>query len=265
MKRASTPLYGEDLAYVHDVGFGAFAKTAAPGLLRLLRRHGIASGRVVDLGCGPGSWARTLGRAGYEVLGVDISKAMIARARRHAPMAKFVCASLHDVELPPCDAVTSLGECVNYLFDRKASRASLHRLFRRVHAALRPGGLFVFDVREQDRARVVYRQDRDWTIVLQVTMSRDGRLLTRHITTFRRIGRLYRRSDEQHRLRLYSRAELSSDLRDAGFTVRTLTAYGRTPFPKGYVAFVSRKRESRGERSTRGKTGGDRASPARAS
>ncbi|MBI3844280.1 MAG: class I SAM-dependent methyltransferase [Planctomycetes bacterium] len=218
MKRASTPLYGEDLAYVHDVGFGAFAKTAAPGLLRLLRRHGIASGRVVDLGCGPGSWARTLGRAGYEVLGVDISKAMIARARRHAPMAKFVCASLHDVELPPCDAVTSLGECVNYLFDRKASRASLHRLFRRVHAALRPGGLFVFDV-----------------------------------------------SDEQHRLRLYSRAELSSDLRDAGFTVRTLTAYGRTPFPKGYVAFVSRKRESRGERSTRGKTGGDRASPARAS
>ena len=130
---------------------------------------------------------------------------------------------------------------MNYLFDREASRASLRRLFRRVHAALRPGGLFIFDVREHDHARVVFRQARDWTIVLQVEVSSDGRLLTRDITTFRKVGRLYRRSDEQHRLRLYSRANLTTDLRRAGFTVRTLAAYGREPFPKGYIAVVARK------------------------
>jgi trans-aconitate methyltransferase len=56
--------YREDLAYIHDQGFGDFARKAAPGLLAMLRRGGIRSGLVVDLGCGPGHWARELLRKG---------------------------------------------------------------------------------------------------------------------------------------------------------------------------------------------------------
>ena len=44
--------YARDLAYIHDTGFTAFVRKAAPGLLRLLRRYGIHSGLVVDAGCG---------------------------------------------------------------------------------------------------------------------------------------------------------------------------------------------------------------------
>ena len=52
--------YGEDLAYIHDVGFGDFALGAAPGMLEILRRSGIRGALVVDLGCGSGLWAREL-------------------------------------------------------------------------------------------------------------------------------------------------------------------------------------------------------------
>jgi 2-polyprenyl-3-methyl-5-hydroxy-6-metoxy-1,4-benzoquinol methylase len=81
------PAYNEDLAYIHDVGYGGFAEGAAPGVLRILREAGIGDGLVVDLGCGSGIWARHLTDAGYEVVGVDISPAMIRLARKRAPTA----------------------------------------------------------------------------------------------------------------------------------------------------------------------------------
>ena len=54
--------YDTDLAYVHDQGFGGFARASAPGLLTLLHDAGIRDGRIVDLGCGSGVWARELVR-----------------------------------------------------------------------------------------------------------------------------------------------------------------------------------------------------------
>ena len=47
--------YGEDLAWIHDAGFGAFAREAAPGLLEIFRKNGVEDGLVVDLGCGNGN------------------------------------------------------------------------------------------------------------------------------------------------------------------------------------------------------------------
>ena len=46
--------YGRDLAHVHDIGYGDFAREAAPGLLALLRAAGVDGGLVVDLRCGSG-------------------------------------------------------------------------------------------------------------------------------------------------------------------------------------------------------------------
>jgi SAM-dependent methyltransferase len=48
-----------------------------PGILEILDRNGIHDGLIVDLGCGSGLWARGLVDAGYRVLGIDISEAMI--------------------------------------------------------------------------------------------------------------------------------------------------------------------------------------------
>jgi trans-aconitate 2-methyltransferase len=87
----SEPFYAADLAYVHDAGFGDFARGAAPFLLERLQEAGLDGGLVVDLGCGSGVWAAELLDAGYDVLGIDVSQAMIALAHRAVPRAPAGC------------------------------------------------------------------------------------------------------------------------------------------------------------------------------
>src|SRR5437764_4966322 len=137
--------YREDLAFIHDAGFGGLARHAAAVLLDGLRRRGAARGRVIDLGCGSGLLAREAAAAGYDVLGIDISAAMVALARERVPGGTFRVGSLLTAELPACVAVAAVGECCNYLFDAGHSTRALGRLFRRVYAALGPGGLLLLD------------------------------------------------------------------------------------------------------------------------
>src|SRR5713226_7733875 len=163
--------YKDDLAYIHDVGFGDFAKNSAPRLLELLRQNGITNGLVVDLGCGSGLWARELTQAKYDVLGIDISPPMIEMARERVPGGEFRVASLLKTDLPRCVAVTSLGECLSYLFDESNSIRELRPLFHRVYDALKPGGVFVFDVAEPGRRkgpRQKHFEGPDWAVLMEV-------------------------------------------------------------------------------------------------
>ena len=238
--------YREDLAYVHDVAFTDFVRDAVPGLLRILRGNRIIRGLVIDLGCGSGIWARALTSAGYDVMGIDISRSMVKLARKRAPKARFVSGSFFQMELPPCAAVTAIGECVNYLFDRSNSRKELARFFRRVYRSLAPGGVFVFDVAEPGRGgpgRTILKsfQGRDWALLLQAEEDGKQSLLTRRMTVFRKTGKLYRRSEEVHRVRLYPRSQITRQLETAGFSVRVLHRYGPQPFATGHVAFLARK------------------------
>jgi SAM-dependent methyltransferase len=233
--------YRSDLAYIHDAGFGDFARNATPGLLAILRRAGIRSGLVVDMGCGSGIWAAELVRRGYDVLGIDISRPMIELARKQAPAASFAVASFLKAKLPPAVAVTAIGECFNYTFDGTNSRAELGRFFRRVCEALRPRGVFIFDIAEPGQApRRAHAEGKDWAILFEAEPHHD--LLIRRMTTFRQVGKLYRRSQEVHRIRLYRREDLAGELRQVGFTVRILRAYGSMHLPPACAAFVATKR-----------------------
>jgi SAM-dependent methyltransferase len=236
--------YQEDLAYIHDTGFGDFARASAPGLLTLLRDNGVRAGRVVDLGCGSGIWARELFNAGYEVIGLDISPAMIALARRRVPEARFHAGSFLRFQIPECQAVTALGEVFNYLFDPTNSLRALERLCKSVFRALTPRGLLVFDVAEPGRCRGIkqaFKEGEDWTCLVEFEHDVPRQRLTRRIVTFRKLGSGYRRSEETHPQQLYKRAEVSHMLRSIGFRVRTLRRFGAHVFPTCVVGFVARK------------------------
>jgi len=243
------PGYGPDLAAIHDAGFGGFSLSAAPALLEILRERGLHRGLVVDLGCGSGHWAAELTQAGYDVLGVDASAAMIAIARRRAPAARFVRSSFLDVMLPACVAVTALGECLGYLLDERNRRKGLAALFSRVHAALRPGGVFAFDLLEPGcvpRGGPVerFREGRDWAVLVRLEESRRERILTRRIVSFRRVGGSYRRREEVHRVALYERGWILDRLRRAGMRARAVDGYGELRFdPRhaGYIAWKPRR------------------------
>jgi len=224
--------YETDLAFVHDDGFRAHAQEAAPFLIERLRRRGIRNGRIADLGSGSGLPARELCAAGYDVVGIEVSAAMVRLARKTAPAARFVQGSVFEVDLPACAAVVSTGECLNYVVGRKNS---LPALFARVAGALSAGGVFLFDFADLERgrgARPMHRIERDWAVTVDYRHDRAGRRLERRITTFRRVGKAFRRSDEVHRVRLFQPSEIAAQLRDAGFRVRFFRGYG-TRFPRG--------------------------------
>jgi SAM-dependent methyltransferase len=239
--------YREDLAHIHDVGYGQFAEQAGATLLKLLPRRKKGSGLVVDLGCGSGILARLVDSAGFRVRGYDLSPAMVAIARMRVPAGEFFEESFLTARFPSCVAVTAIGEVFNYLFDRRNTPSALFRLFGRIQRALEPRGVLLFDVampgRVPGEVAQHCRSGEDWACLSQSEEDRTKQILTRRITSFRHVGPLYRRDSEVHRLRLYTRAELVKPLRAAGFRVHVLRGYDDLKFPKGYAAFVCRKQD----------------------
>lgn len=236
--------YRVDLAHIHDDGFGDYARNAAPGILQLLKDAGIESGHVVDLGCGSGILARRLLDAGYSVTGIDLSDAMIDLALRRAPGARYINASFLDAEIPPCDAVTSTGECLSYLIDTRNTLEALERLFKRIYAALRPGGLFIFDAcidgRSSEQTSTSFAGD-DWSLVTEYSIDPAAGVLTRMLTIERRIDGETRHDREVHKVRLYDEDELTQRLAGSGFEVRTDRTYGDFQLYEGIVVFLAAK------------------------
>jgi SAM-dependent methyltransferase len=237
--------YREDLAYIHDAGFGGYACGAAALLLEELPRRGFDRGLVIDLGCGSGILSEALSARGFDLLGIDISAAFIALARKRVPGGVFRVESLLTARLPRCVAVAAVGECVNYLFDERHSFEKVHQLLCHAFEALTPGGLLVFDVAEPGRvpggASRTWTEGEDWAVLVTTEEDRQQGLVTRHITSFRRVGELYRRDHEVHRLRLLPRAQVVSWLRGIGFEAQLLGAYGPVRFPPGMVGFLARR------------------------
>lgn len=101
---------------------------------------------VLDVGCGTGIFACLLAERGLEVVGVDPAAALldIARTRPGSEMVTWV---LGDASRLPAmlsvDLATMTGNVCHVFLTDDALSATL----RGVHAALRPGGHFVFELR----------------------------------------------------------------------------------------------------------------------
>ena len=224
-------MYFDDLAAVHDAGFGGLARSAAPEIVRLLRARGIRAGLVVDVGCGSGIAARHFVQRGYDVVGIDASRAMIRLARARAPHARFRVASI--------DAVTAIGEVVTYV---GGGLPALARFFRRARAALRPGGVLVFDFMESAAKRTYAAKSfagPGWALASQATLDAARRVLTRRMAIVRTVAGRVRCARETHRVRIYRRQEIAHALARAGFRARMSRSYGRRRLLPGDVVVVA--------------------------
>jgi len=114
-----------------------------------------------------------------------------------------------------------------------------------VYRALRPGGLFVFDVRvpatKPIDTRVSTRVGDDWACIASIDEFPATKRLVRRIVTFRRHGRDYRRGEEVHELRLYPKQQIVDWLHMLGFRVRTFRGYGAYRLGPRQVVFVARR------------------------
>jgi tRNA (cmo5U34)-methyltransferase len=130
--------------HFHPDEYIALMESELPDYYRLQEETAAATGagaaRLLELGTGTGETAlRVLDRhPGATLVGVDVSDDMLAVARERLPSASLRVARLED-PLPegPFDLVFS-ALCVHHL--RGPGKADL---FRRVAAALTPGGRFV--------------------------------------------------------------------------------------------------------------------------
>jgi SAM-dependent methyltransferase len=228
----------------------------AARLPELFAQFGAAPRRICDLACGTGDAAVHLARRGYRVVGVDASPAMLEEARRLAEAVgvhvEWIQADARAFALPePVDAVTCFFDALNYLETPK----DLSAAFCRVAEALRPGGLFVFDMNTRaglaeawgsvDRVEtpdeglyVIWQSRHDYetdvnTVVLTAFVAEpDGR---------------YRRIREVHRERAYPIAQVRELLGCAGLDVLALGDLQLEPLRPDASRFLCVARR-RGER-----------------
>jgi SAM-dependent methyltransferase len=238
--------YGEDLAAIHDAGYGDLARRAGAFLLAELRQRGFENGLVIDLGCGSGILAEKLSAGGFDVLGIDISRAMIALAQKRVPKGAFHAQSLFTADLPSCVAIAMVGECLNYLFDDRHSPEKVQQILVRAFAALTSGGLLILDVAEPGRVpgpgpTKSFAEGDGWAVHVTSEEDRQQELLTRQTISFRKVGDLYRRDHEVHRLQLLPRSQMLSWLQELGFEVQILAGYGPVPFAQRHVGFLAAK------------------------
>lgn len=177
---------------------------------------------AVELGCGTGSFTERLAARGFSVTGIDVSDAMLAEARAKKTLARatLIRADARDpLGESVADLVVSTQDTVSHLVGQR----DLYRCFSSVAAALRPGGVFVFDVNTPYRVREVYGsnafilEEKDVVCVWQNEYrARDCTALFR-VSAFRDRGDgLWERSDGETRERGRSERAIRSALSRAG-------------------------------------------------
>lgn len=128
-------------------------------LHKVLTEHNAS--RVLDLACGPGGHCLGLAQLGYEVVGLDVSKTMLEKARKKLSEARMRCEfvlgdmSQADEDLKNAnvslsfDAVISLGYSFAHLTDDLQLKKTLVSVYR----LLRTGGVLAFCVRNAAQLR----------------------------------------------------------------------------------------------------------------
>lgn len=102
--------------------------------------------RLLDLGCGPGVYARRFHDAGYAVIGVDISAGSIAYAKEAAAATgQAIEYRVADYLRDPLGGPYELATCI-YCDLGALTPPERDAFLARVRGALSEGGLFFFDV-----------------------------------------------------------------------------------------------------------------------
>ena len=202
--------------------------------MQILEREGLRPRTVVDLACGTGSVTKILAQKGYDVVGVDMSEDMLTQAFQKvqdmdAP-PRFICQSLQQLYLPRgVDMAVCALDSLDYIIDPDECAEAI----RRTYKALNPGGIFIFDVNTPEKLRamdgqVFLDEDDDVYCVWRGEFDEQTNICTYAMDLFQRSGDVWHRSFEEHCEYAYSKQQLMSYLKAAGFT--HIEVYGDRQF-----------------------------------
>ncbi|MCL2003637.1 MAG: class I SAM-dependent methyltransferase [Oscillospiraceae bacterium] len=97
---------------------------------------------LLDIGSGPGLYTKQFAKRGLRVTGLDFSESSVAYAREHDPDSEYILQDYLSMDFKAAfDMITLIYYDYGALIpDERAN------LLRRIHKALKPGGLFLFDI-----------------------------------------------------------------------------------------------------------------------
>jgi SAM-dependent methyltransferase len=231
MNKALEPaggMYGPALARAHAERYNHLFRDAFPWLIDRIKGAN-AGPRLFDLGCGDGQWLAVAAEAGLAGEGIDVSAAMVARARTRGVTASQNSAAR--AALPQgTSAVTALGEVLAY------EPASLSPALLAATRALPKGGLVIFDLPGPGiPATAGTVRGTGWELSSRALIS--GNRLTREI----RVKSDGETVTETHVLRLFDPEEAQGIATGFGFKTEILQSYGPCPLLPGRFAIAAVK------------------------
>lgn len=190
----------------------------------LLQREDLAPRGAVDLACGTGSLTVRLAQKGYKVMGVDLSEDMLTVASQKAwdmgLQIPFVRQPLEKLYLPRAVDLAVCGlDSIDYIIDPACCKKAIERIYK----ALNPGGCFIFDVNTPEKLRamdgqVFLDENADTFCVWRGEFDAKTNICSYGMDLFRRQGKVWHRSFEEHQEYAYSAGQLVGYLKEAGFT-----------------------------------------------
>jgi len=231
--------YEKDFAQVYNMRWTHFAKDVAPKIHTFFEANSrdLTSKRILDIACGTGQLAVYFLERGYEVVGLDLSSAMLAHARENArayieqSKARFVEADAADFTMDERFGLAiSTFDALNHLPDFD----DLAGCFVSTAGVLEPGGWFIFDLNTrfglQRWGGISVQEEEDLVLITRgVVSEQEGRAYTQ-------ISGFLRRLDD-----------VALSLQDAGFdkvyfaAARALDVPLDAPETYGRVFIVAQK------------------------
>lgn len=210
-----------------DVPYDSFAEYYES----LFRADGGEFSLIADLCCGTGTIACLMAQKGYDVIGIDASEDMLSVAMQKASEAGlsplFICQNAEELDLyGTVDAAYSSLDSINYL-----PPELLPEVFRRLHLFIRPGGLFVFDIRSPEWLRSLdgstsVDEQEGLLCLCRTDYDEDDASVTYGIDIFSRSGKLWQRSCEEHTEYVHEPEALTALLLSAGFKDISISSTG---------------------------------------
>lgn len=236
--------YSIDLANIHDLGFGEHSIKASKKILTILKDKEILDGKIVELGCGSGILAKILFNEGYEIYGIDISSEMIRLSKEKLLKGTFIKDSIWHTIIPPCEAVLSIGEVLNYEFDGDITYSQVKGLLKKIYTSLSLKGVFIFDILCQEEPineGVVknFTEGEGWFVAVERTET--CQRLIRRIISFRKHQGCYRKTIENHNVKKFDKDQIKQILSELGFKVKVLSSYGDYSLRQGHLVFIAEK------------------------
>ncbi len=178
----------------------------------------------LELGCGSGAFCRLLTKAGYFMIGGDISLPMLEKACGLAQNEGLrIPYFLIDAENPKTterlDFILAPNDCYNYIMPEKLPLA-----FKRAAKCLKKEGIFWFDLSSEYKLREkvannIFADDREEVTYLSFNRL-NGDSVEMDVTLFVKRGDgSFSRFDEKHTQYIHSDGAVRSALLSAGFEI----------------------------------------------